>query len=212
MANGPADRIEALLKERGWSMRELARRAGKHPSQGANILARLRKNPGAIENQTAEAIAGALEVPVTDIFFLSEPRVHPAVGEVDVADASVPLMRALWSAARRVSGVEPEDYDAARAVAAELQHLLVQEASLEDFAETLLRCAGALRREGRATTVVAILGRAAQGRALDDGEHPAVSAALEAAAEEQGRTRGERRDVVDQVRAKVRASTKSTSE
>lgn len=58
------DRIERVMRERGWSARELARRAGLKPdSQLSGILVRLRADPDAIELRTLKKIATGAEVP-----------------------------------------------------------------------------------------------------------------------------------------------------
>lgn len=58
------DRIERVMNERGWSARELARRAGLKPeSQLSGILARLRGDPDAVELRTLKKIAAGAEVP-----------------------------------------------------------------------------------------------------------------------------------------------------
>lgn len=211
MASNPADRIEELLKARGWSKRELAQRAGMHPSQGGNIVARLRAKPDAIEKATMEKLAEALGVPVQEIFFVDDAATQ-ALGTSSVVPRSGSMLsRALWQASRVLSGIEPEDYDAARAVDIESQQFLGDDpVRVDAFAENILRAAASLRREGKAATVVAILGRVAAGatfgaEARNEGEHPAVTAALESAAADAGMVRGERRDVVVAARARVAA-------
>jgi len=59
------DRIGELAKERGWSMREFARRAGLPDGYVGTIVSRLRRNPASgIEMDTLEKIARAAGVRV----------------------------------------------------------------------------------------------------------------------------------------------------
>ncbi len=58
-----ADRIRQILRDRGWSERELARRAGfATPSQLNGILRNLDRDEGAVERATLKRIAQGAEV------------------------------------------------------------------------------------------------------------------------------------------------------
>lgn len=203
MASNPADRIEELLKAKGWSKRRLASEAGMNPSQGANIITRLRAKPDAIEKATMEKIAEALGMPVGEIFYSDDADLEAAAPKAPASvQAGSLLVRALWQVQRRLPGLEPEDYDAGRAVAAEMTNDGIGDAlRAESFAENILRAAASLRREGKPAGVVAILARVAAGATFGaelrtEREHPDVGAALDAAAASAGMVRGERRDVV----------------
>ena len=61
--SGVSDRIRQILRDRGWSERELARRAGfATPSQLNGILRNLDRDDGAVERSTLQRVARGAEV------------------------------------------------------------------------------------------------------------------------------------------------------
>lgn len=212
MNGGPADRIRALLKERGWSQRELARKAGFNPSQVGNILANLDADPGAIEKKTAEKIAAGFGVAASSIFFDDVP----AALAIDRTHADPPpppsranaLQRGIWEASRTVPGTEPEDYDAARAAGTESAQYLDADGDVLGFAESLLRAAISLRRDGRVVNTAAILTRVAAGRtfgaeARHEQRNEAVDQVLDERAAQAGLVRGEKKEQGAKIGAEI---------
>lgn len=195
MTGGPAERIRALLKERGWSQRDLARHAGfKSPSQVGNILANLDADPGAIEKKTAERIAAGLGVSASSIFFDDAPaaltidRTH--ADEPPPPSRAAALQRALWDKAKELNS-EPEDYDAARAVGVESAQYLEADGDVLGFAESLLRAAASLRRDAKPVNTASILARVHAGRTYGaEARAAAPSEAVERESDELGEATG----------------------
>lgn len=109
------------------------------------------------------------------------------------------VSRALWDVARVLPGVTPEDYDAARAVASDSAQFMDHDGDVAGFAESLLRAAASLRRDGIPASTAAVLTRVAVGRvhgaeARDAVPAEAVVEHLEERARASGLEPGEKRE------------------
>lgn len=104
----PADRIAQVLKDRGWSQRELARRAKyTTESQLGNTLRRIRENPGRVEVETMQRIADAAGVSLHWLLTGVEPGA--AANEAGSAPHLINLPN--WPGLLAASRMLAPDYD-----------------------------------------------------------------------------------------------------
>jgi transcriptional regulator with XRE-family HTH domain len=95
------------MRERGWSARELARRAGLKPeSQLSGILTRLRGDPDAIELRTLKKIAAGAEVPWEWLLTGRDDLVEAALRARPFRE--LPAWPSLLEAARALAPAIPE--------------------------------------------------------------------------------------------------------
>lgn len=139
-----ADRIRTILTDKGWSARELSRRAGFNtPSQLSNVLKNLDRDEGAVERSTLLKIAQGAGV--------SERWLVLGVGTPDsddvqtVSDSHKPELRNLpgWAEAERLARQEHADWPEwvweATAISSPFEAPSVSLALVEDVARLVMR-------------------------------------------------------------------------
>ncbi len=144
LVSSTADRIRTILTDKGWSARELSRRAGFNtPSQLSNVLKNLDRDEGAVEHSTLLKIAQGAGV--------SERWLVLGVGTPDsddvqtVSDSRKPELRNLpgWAEAERLARQEHADWPEwvweATATSSPFEAPSVSLALVEDVARLVMR-------------------------------------------------------------------------
>lgn len=211
-----AERLQWILDHRGISASALSLQAGQSRAYVRKLMEREPVRP---DFNALERIAEVGKVPPMWLI-RNEGRPEDMVDAprdltVDRSAADPPppasraavLQRALWDKARELDA-EPEDYDAVRAVGQESAQYLESDGDMLGFAESLLRAAISLRRDGKPVNTASILTRVAAGRTFGaearyEAPNPAVEAMLDDAAAAAGTTRGSKKAQADAMAAEV---------
>lgn len=163
-----SERLQWILDHRGLSASALSTQAGQSRAYVRKLMEREPVRP---DFNALERIADIGRVPA---MWLIRGEGSPEAGthvtiDRTVADPPAPssrtaaLQHALWQAAQAI-GAGPEDYEAGRAVGNESATYLETDGDVLGFAESILRAAMSLRRDGRPVNTASVLARVAAGR------------------------------------------------
>jgi len=201
------------------SANEMGRRSGL-PGQTITSILRSSREDAAFtpRRATIEKIAAAGNVSVIWLEHGADTPPRELTVDRTVADPPAPssrtnaLQRAFWDAAKALSA-GPEDYDAVRVVWTEAATYLDADGDVAGFAESVLRAAMSLRRDGLPVNTASILTRVAAGRTFGaearyEAPNEAVQKMVDDAARAAGEEPGSREAQAKAMAAKVEARRK----
>jgi len=210
-----AERLQWVLDHRDISASALSLKAGQSRAYVRKLMEREPVRPDFNALERIAEVAGVPPMWLIRGDGTPESTASPAT-TIDRTHADPPppssrakaLQRGIWEASHSVQGTEPEDYDAARTAGEESAQYLDTDGDVLGFAESLLRAAISLRRDGRVVNTAAILTRVAAGRtfgaeARHEQRNEAVDQVLDERAAAAGMVRGEKKEQGAKIGAEI---------